>query len=143
MGLPLPAEGRKGNQKHQVTRRVPHRGECVLARIIISIESDAAVVEVRTSDAVSFHDGSVDERVSDWTKVIGANARAIREARGLTLREAADLCAAVGYPTAHTFIHKLETGEKNWALRAIVGICRAYGITPDALLLPSKTAGAR
>lgn len=114
-----------------------------MARIIISIETDAGNVEVHTNDGPNFRDGSVEDQVASWTKAIGANAKAIREARGLTLRDAADLCATVGYPTAHTFIHKLETGEKNWALRAIVGICRAYDIGPDALLLPRKTAGAR
>ena len=69
---------------------------------------------------------------------IGANAKAIREALGLSYRDAAKLCAAVGYNIAHTFIQKLESGEKNWSMKALAGIPLAYGVEVEALFLPPQ-----
>lgn len=43
---------------------------------------------------------------------IWANARQLREMLGLSHRDAAKLCSAVGYPIPHTFIYKLETGGR-------------------------------
>ena len=69
---------------------------------------------------------------------IGANAKTLREALGLSCRDAAKLCAAVGYNVAHTFIAKLEGGEKNWSMKAPAGVSLAYGVGVEALLLPAQ-----
>ena len=80
----------------------------------------------------------IDEMAEALSLRIGANAKALREMLGLSHREAAALCAAVGYPIPHMFIYKLETGRKNWAMKSLAGISLAYGVEVEALLLDPK-----
>lgn len=79
---------------------------------------------------------AIDEGADALNATIGEHARAIREALGLTLRDAAALCAAVGYDVDFGFLGRLENGKKKWSLRALYGVSLAYGVMPEALFLP-------
>lgn len=78
----------------------------------------------------------VDAEADALTKQIGGNARIIRETLGLSLRDAEERAAAVGYRIAYTFIGKLERGEKAWNMKTLAGLAATYGVAPEALLLP-------
>lgn len=79
---------------------------------------------------------SIDEGAAKLNATLGANAMAIREALGLSLREATALAAAVGYDVDYGYWARLERGKTGWNMRAIYGVSLAYGVEPEALFLP-------
>ena len=67
--------------------------------------------------------------MQDWCKIVGANVRALRIARGLTQEQ-----LAFEADLDLTYVGGIERGKRNPSLIVMTRLAIALGIEPDALL---------
>ena len=72
----------------------------------------------------------IDRRKRKIIKDFGSNLKAIRKAKGMSLRQ---LSASSG--VEHTMIHRYEKGESNPALTTIVDLADGLGVHPSELFV--------
>ena len=74
---------------------------------------------------------------SGWTRLIGANVRALRKARSLSTQKLSDKCAEQGFPVPRNTIVNLETGRKETlSVQELTVIALALDASPVSLLYP-------
>ena len=84
--------------------------------------------------------------MSDSTSIpaVCRTARALREAKGWTLQEAAAVAADFEEEVSYQAIWMLEQGRRpNPSMSTLRGLSRIYGVTIDATALRAWLAGSR
>jgi transcriptional regulator with XRE-family HTH domain len=77
-----------------------------------------------------------EERYGPLTRQVAANARRIRERRGLTLANVAERMAALGRPMTLNGVSKIERGNRGVDLDDVAALARALDVAPLLLILP-------
>lgn len=66
----------------------------------------------------------------DWERLFAANVKRIRQARGLSQQDIADLLTEQGFPVHQTAVAKLETGQRPLRVAEAAAIAAALDIPP-------------
>ncbi|OBK07266.1 helix-turn-helix domain-containing protein [Mycolicibacterium conceptionense] len=66
----------------------------------------------------------------EWERLFAANVKRIRQARGLSQQDIADLLTEQGFPVHQTAVAKLETGQRPLRVAEAAAIAAALDIPP-------------
>jgi len=69
--------------------------------------------------------------------VFGANLRALRQSRGLSQEQFADVVGV-----HRTYMGGVERGERNLTLKSVEFLCEAAGVDPVEMLRPARSGAA-